>query len=183
VGALGGRVADATPEVPAWRQVAAALRTVRDADNRPQAVSLELAPASLGRVRIEATLRDGVLDVKLRTETDNALDVLRAGMAELRRDVEAAGVKSGRLEVRALERSSGDHTGDALHERQPGSPGLYADVEPGAGGERGSGRWRSGGDGTSPGLAGTGPLPLPAAVAAGSAATRGLSHHRLDLRL
>jgi flagellar hook-length control protein FliK len=177
---VSGRVPDAEPAVPAWRQVAAALRTVRDADKSPQAVSLELAPASLGRVRIEATLRNGVLDVRLHAETDQAHHALRTGMAELRRDVEATGVKSGRLEVQAFDRTNGDHAGDALDGRRPDTPTSLADGEPGVGGEQGSGRWRPG-EGGSPSGA-TGARPSLGAVA-DRTVDPDSSSNRLDLHL
>ena len=64
-------------------------------------VVLELHPAELGAVRVELSLDRGIVHLGLRAEVEGTGELLRAALPELRSQLDAAGLTSGRVSVDA----------------------------------------------------------------------------------
>jgi flagellar hook-length control protein FliK len=74
-------------------------------------ITVEVAPESLGPVRLEVTLREGEVQVVLTGSSDAGRDALRAALPDLRRAVEEAGITAGSLEVSAERFTGQDRPG------------------------------------------------------------------------
>ncbi|MCC7293908.1 MAG: flagellar hook-length control protein FliK [Phycisphaerales bacterium] len=61
--------------------------------------TLDLKPAELGRVRIEASMEDGRLELVIQTQTAEAREVLGGRLAELREALQQQGVQPGAFEL------------------------------------------------------------------------------------
>jgi flagellar hook-length control protein FliK len=86
-----------TPPVPA--QVLAAVSPFVRGDDGSYAVQLQLHPHDLGAVQVTVDVRHGEISVQLHTPDTAAQDALRDGLADLRRQLEEQGLRTGSMEV------------------------------------------------------------------------------------
>ena len=97
----------ATPAAPAARptppdahvQVARIVRPLRLSQDGSYELALDLTPAELGRVRIDVELRGATIHLSLRADNPATRDLLQNSMDQLRRELEAAGLQAGNLDV------------------------------------------------------------------------------------
>ena len=85
------------PPVPA--QVLAAVSPLLRGDDGSYAVQLQLHPHDLGAVQVTVDVRHGEISVQLHTPDAAAQDALRDGLADLRRQLEEQGLRTGSMEV------------------------------------------------------------------------------------
>jgi flagellar hook-length control protein FliK len=80
-------------------QVVRAVAPLRRLADGTHNVVLELHPAELGAVRVELSLDRGVVHLGLRAEVEGTSQLLRDALPELRSQLDAAGLTSGRVSV------------------------------------------------------------------------------------
>lgn len=107
-------------DAPVVAQVVPALTDLVQRGNGSHRITLELAPAALGEVRVVMTVRDGVVHVQL-AAGEAARRTLREGSPELTRMLEQIGATEARVVLREL--PSGVGSGAAGHLDQ-GGPGT-----------------------------------------------------------
>lgn len=110
---------------------------------RRSSAKLQLNPPNLGRVQIDIQMRDNVLQISVRTESDEAAAVLRERADMLRAALEHYGIQIDRFDI---EWDTGTNE-QAAREDALGQPGPNADSSRAAGGEAASGEKASGDDG------------------------------------
>ena len=109
---------------PAATQVLSALGPALEGPDGSYSMSLQLYPEELGAVQVEISLRNGELSLALRSPDAEAVEVLRAAVADLRTQLESTGLRSADVSVdlgqgsrreQAEQRSPADRTrpGDA----------------------------------------------------------------------
>lgn len=84
-------------------------------------LTIELRPATLGLVRLEVTLEDGTLHVRVHAEDPASRRLLAQSLTDLRTALTDAGIDAGRLDV-------GDPGG--RHDPSGGAPGDHAPGRP-----------------------------------------------------
>lgn len=92
-------------------------------------LTIELRPATLGLVRLEITLEDGTLHVRVHAEDPASRRLLAQSMAELRTALTGAGIDAGRLDVGdpgGRDHPSGGTDGEHPGERPAGRPAPAA---------------------------------------------------------
>jgi flagellar hook-length control protein FliK len=90
----------ARPATPV-EQVVKAVAPLRRLADGTHNVVLELHPAELGAVRVELSLDRGIVHLGLRADVEGTGHLLRAALPELRSQLDAAGLTSGRVSVDA----------------------------------------------------------------------------------
>ena len=80
-------------------QVLAAVSPFVRGDDGSYAVQLQLHPHDLGAVQVTVDVRHGEISVQLHTPDAAAQDALRDGLADLRRQLEEQGLRTGSMEV------------------------------------------------------------------------------------
>ena len=93
------RVGPAVPAPPVPAQVLAAVSPLLRGDDGSYAVQLQLHPHDLGAVQVTVDVRHGEISVQLHTPDAAAQDALRDGLADLRRQLEEQGLRTGSMEV------------------------------------------------------------------------------------
>ncbi len=94
-----------------------------------RSLSLRLDPPELGRVTVRLTMRQGEVVATLRTETNQARDMLLTGGDQLRRNLEVQGVKLGNFDVFSNEDDGGatengyDWDRGGMHDAEEGFSG------------------------------------------------------------
>ena len=87
------------PAAPVPTQVLAAVSPFVRGDDGSYAVQLQLHPHDLGAVQVTVDVRHGEISVHLHTPDGAAQDALRDGLADLRRQLEEQGLRTGSMEV------------------------------------------------------------------------------------
>ncbi len=87
------------PASPVPAQVLAAVSPLVRGDDGSYAVQLQLHPHDLGAVQVTVDVRHGEISVQLHTPDAAAQDALRDGLADLRRQLEDQGLRTGSMEV------------------------------------------------------------------------------------
>lgn len=72
---------------------------LQSAQNGTQNLTLQLAPAELGRITVVLSLQQGEMKATIRAEQPESADVLREQMAELKTSLEEQGIKVKELDV------------------------------------------------------------------------------------
>lgn len=100
-------------------------------------VEIRLQPEALGHVRVEVTVRDGVVRARFEAESEQARGLLRSELDRLRSMLEHRGLRVERLEIASdrAERESPAGTDDGR-----GGWRMPAEDEPGGGGREAAGR-------------------------------------------
>ena len=94
-------------------------------------ITIELAPAELGRVRLRVTLDDGVIHVRVHADDPASRRLLARSMGELRHALVDAGVRAGDLDVRDQAWSGPRDDGHAGAGSEPRADAVHAaDVAP-----------------------------------------------------
>jgi flagellar hook-length control protein FliK len=118
------------------RFVQRVVRAFEAAGDRGGTVRLRLHPRELGSLRLEATIRNGVMNARLEVETASARSMLLENLTVLRERLAEQDVKVGRFDVELTDRSAGgssERTGDhpQSHDRpRDDTPRRGADPEP-----------------------------------------------------
>jgi len=108
----------AAPSSPVHQLVEVVTTSARGPGRTHRAV-VELTPPELGTVRLEIRLRDGSIDLHVRADNEKTATLLRSHLEQLREELEAAGLTTGRLEV-GIGASGGEHVGS--FSEQPDRP-------------------------------------------------------------
>lgn len=116
----------ASPPPPVPDQLVSHVSPLLDGPDGTHEVTIELAPADLGRVRLEVTLDDGVLHVRLHAEDPTSRRLLAGTMGELRATLAEAGIHAGELDV-----GDGAHRGFGDDGPDHGDTGGRGDRRPG----------------------------------------------------
>jgi flagellar hook-length control protein FliK len=103
-------------------QVVKAVAPLRRLADGTHNIVLELHPAELGAVRVELSLDRGIIHLGLRADTEGTGQLLRAALPELRSQLDAAGLTSGRVSV------DNGHAGQA-GQRGDGQPAWRTDPD------------------------------------------------------
>jgi flagellar hook-length control protein FliK len=128
--------APAAPIQPPHTQIVSAVTPLRQEGDGSYTLSLELHPAELGRVHVEVHMNGGELSLHIRAENQDAGNLLRHSLSDLRRELQAAGVGVGDLEV-GVDGQSSRHG--------PTTPGMSnGGGDRRSNGGQGSGRGRGG---------------------------------------
>jgi flagellar hook-length control protein FliK len=92
-------------------------------------VSVRLHPHELGAVQVDVQLQDGRVHLRLQAETETGLETLRESLPALRRELEAAGVSAGSLDLSAW---GEQQQGTPTPRRDPAAPAFSLDgaIEP-----------------------------------------------------
>src|SRR5690606_6554831 len=96
---MADRRAELAEQVLRTEELADSLRASFRRGERASSLSIQLHPAELGAVRVEARLVDGVTHLVLRAEQPAALDRLGGALDQLRADLADAGIDLGDLEL------------------------------------------------------------------------------------
>lgn len=115
----------APPPPPVTDQLVSHVSPLLDGPDGTHELTIELAPAELGRVRLEVTLDDGVLHVRLHAEDPTSRRLLAGTMGELRATLAQAGIHAGELDV-----GDGAHRGFGDDGPDHGDPGGQTDRRP-----------------------------------------------------
>jgi flagellar hook-length control protein FliK len=121
-----------TPPAPVAQQLVEHVTALATGPDGTHELTIELAPADLGRVQLEVRLGDGVLDVRVHADDPGTRRLLAGSLGDLRSALSEAGIAAGHLDVgdpRRDERSgtrrdpampTDDSTTDARAVRAPG---------------------------------------------------------------
>jgi flagellar hook-length control protein FliK len=131
-GPLAGPLGSALPERPIAAQLAGPIATMRTAGPGEHVLVVRVSPASIGPVRVLAHITADGVRIELLGGTDQARELLRAALPDLRRDLAAVGLQATNLTL-----------GSAGYD-QPGAgtgfgTGAGLDGRPGAGGRGNAG--------------------------------------------
>src|SRR6185295_17960902 len=91
-------------------RIVGAARMLRNGPGAPSTLTVTLEPATLGRVRVELTSRDGSLAVRLHAEHQHGVRAIGAGLDALRDALEAEGLRLADVGVGL----AGNHAGRDL---------------------------------------------------------------------
>ncbi|NUQ60999.1 MAG: flagellar hook-length control protein FliK, partial [Pirellulales bacterium] len=138
-----GKEGAETTQADRARFVQRVARAFESLGDRGGSVRLRLHPPELGSLRLEVTVRSGVMTARLEAETPAAQAMLRENLPMLRERLAEQNIRVERFDVDLMDRSGGGSAGWAEsdanarnHEYRPGSrrsdPGDGR-VEPGAG--------------------------------------------------
>ena len=97
----------AVPDVDANRFLQRVARAFQAADERGGEVRLRLSPPELGSLRLEVTVREGVLTARVETETSSARTILLDNLPQLRERLAEQGMKIEKFDVDVSDRQSG----------------------------------------------------------------------------
>src|SRR5207244_2708565 len=100
VAAPSGPATPAPPEPPA-AQIVRVVTPLRHSADGSYRLAVELHPAELGRVNLDIELRQGSVHLRIDAESEQARDALRAALPDLRRELEAGGLRPGTLDLGA----------------------------------------------------------------------------------
>jgi flagellar hook-length control protein FliK len=108
---------------PVGGQIARHVAVLRGGPDGTHSMTVVLAPESLGRVEVSVTLSQGTVELTLRGAQEHGRAALVDALPDLRRDLEAAGLTCGRLDV---ERGTRDGSGPSQQQwaGRPGDPGA-----------------------------------------------------------
>lgn len=95
------------PDVDANRFLQRVARAFQAADERGGEVRLRLSPPELGALRLEVTVREGVLTARVETETSSARTILLDNLPQLRERLAEQGMKIEKFDVDVSGRQSG----------------------------------------------------------------------------
>ncbi len=123
------------------RRVARAFRTMSD---RVDSVRLRLNPPELGALRLEITVRNGVMTARMEAETVTARNLLLDNLPALRERLAEQDIKIDRFDVDLMDRSSGglrqqsadDANSDGSGGRGPSRSGTETQSDSDTGSER-----------------------------------------------
>ena len=91
-------------------------------NEQTQTLTIQLHPAELGAITVEARLVDGVTHLHLAPESASTTERLASSMADLRHQLARAGVDLGDLDLgERRDRSAGDATSDPTRRRDDGT--------------------------------------------------------------
>jgi flagellar hook-length control protein FliK len=134
--APAGQAAPAAPALPTPPAAQLAMRIVPlrlDADGVHR-LTVNLHPADLGPVQVVAEIRNGEISVQLSGATDAGHDALRDALADLRRDLQAAGFTNCTLDLRqGNPQQDQARQGLPNDNRDGGAPGTPGGSRPAAG--------------------------------------------------
>ncbi|MEX2254424.1 MAG: flagellar hook-length control protein FliK [Acidimicrobiia bacterium] len=104
---------------PATTQVARAVESLRRVGGG-HGITLELSPPELGTIHLDVRVHDGVVSVRVRAESVATGDALRDGLADLQRQLEDLGLRTGHLSVG--QQQARDNPRPAPHDDRPDAP-------------------------------------------------------------
>lgn len=122
--------APATP-APLAQQLVEHVTPLAGGPDGTHELTIELRPASLGRVQLEVTLQDGVLHVLVQADDPGSRRLLAQSLTDLRAALTEAGVTAGQLDVG--DPGSGDARANADTGTDGRSPGTRPHVGAGDG--------------------------------------------------
>lgn len=125
--------------------MASALRELRSQPDGGRQLTIHLVPEELGPVRVEATIRAGVVDVRLAAEAPATRALLADALPWLRADLDGTGMRAGILDVAPHAPAGPSPTGSAQPDGRGDPPGAGA-AHGGLGARTGAGA----GDGAGP---------------------------------
>lgn len=113
------------PHPPVAQQVVDHVTPLLDGPDGTHELTIELRPATLGRVQLEVTLDDGVLHVRVTADDPGSRRLLAQAMDDLRAVLTDAGIATGDIDVgdpRAGDWSRSDHHDDPSGRGGAGTP-------------------------------------------------------------
>lgn len=110
-------------------------------------LTLKLAPASLGEVRIQMTLEGGAVRARFESASGEARELMAAGLGALRAALEARGLRVESLEVASEPHERAERPAVAEPPRSEPQPEARQGEQSGRGGDRGDAGGRSAADG------------------------------------
>lgn len=87
-------------------------------------IRLRLSPAELGSLRLDVTVKDGVLSARIEAETDHARQVLTDNLPQLRERLGEQGIKIERFDIDLMNQSGGELARDAGQQANDGQRGT-----------------------------------------------------------
>lgn len=118
-------VAPAAPAVP--EQLVSLVSPLRRSPDGTHRMSLQLRPEELGEVTVDVRVLGTQISLHLRADVSATTDLLRASLADLRLELEAAGFDAGSLDVGADGREA-PHGDDDRGARRPEPAGAATSV-------------------------------------------------------
>lgn len=117
--------APAGPTPPVARQLVDHVAPLVEGPDGTHELTIELRPATLGRVQLEVTLEDGVLHVRVHADDPASRRLLGQSLGDLRSALADAGISTGNLDVgdpgsggsRTAGRDAADRTGPGASDR------------------------------------------------------------------
>jgi flagellar hook-length control protein FliK len=106
------------PTVDPARFVGRVARAIETAQERGGPINLRLSPPELGSMRIELSLKDGVMNAKVETETASARQALLDNLPALRDKLANQNVRIERFEVDVRRDAQGDQSNRGPQQRQ-----------------------------------------------------------------
>ena len=109
---------EAAPQVDATRFVGRVAKAFQTAHERGGTLNLRLSPPELGSLRLELTVRDGVMNASLQAETDSARRVLLDHLPALRDRLAEQNIRIERFDVDVRRDGSGGSPDDRTAQQQ-----------------------------------------------------------------
>jgi flagellar hook-length control protein FliK len=119
--ARGPRQASDTPEAPQVdpaRFVSRVARAIETAQDRGGPLNLRLSPPELGSMRLELSVKQGVMSAKIETETAAARQTLLDNLPSLRDRLAEQNVRIDRFDVNVRRETNGDQSNQGPQQRQ-----------------------------------------------------------------
>jgi flagellar hook-length control protein FliK len=151
-GKIGGAGREANPTMDRVRFVQRVEQAFAALGNRGGSIRLKLSPPELGSLRLEITVRKGVMKARLEAETASAKNLLLENLPALRERLAQQDIKVQQFDVELMDRSPGGSSEQTAPQGDSGgSPGDYrpprprlADHAPASAPASGSRRWPGG---------------------------------------
>ncbi len=121
-------VVTSAPPPPVAQQLVEHVSPLVDGPDGTHELTIELRPATLGRVQLEITLEDGLLHVRVQADDPSSRRLLAQSLGELRAALTDAGIRAGNLDIdnpRDGQRGDGG-AGDGQVPHRPSAPGTGA---------------------------------------------------------
>lgn len=101
-------------------RVSRAFQTIGEAGGQ---LRLRLSPAELGSLRLDVTVKEGVLSARIEAETEHARQVLTDNLPQLRERLGEQGIKIERFDIDLMNQSGGELARDAGQQANDGQRG------------------------------------------------------------
>ncbi|MBX7072850.1 MAG: flagellar hook-length control protein FliK [Pirellulales bacterium] len=101
-------------------RVSRAFQTIGETGGK---LRLRLSPAELGSLKLDVTVKDGVLSARIEAETDHARQVLTDNLPQLRERLGEQGIKIERFDIDLMNQSGGELARDAGQQANDGQRG------------------------------------------------------------
>ncbi|KGH46255.1 hypothetical protein IN07_13035, partial [Modestobacter caceresii] len=137
--AVTGAPVPAPAETPVAAQLGRQLAVLQNAPDGSQTMTVVLTPDDLGPVSVQVTVTRGVLEVTLHGAHEAGRQALLDALPDLRRELDGAGLTTGRVEVGADSGNagSGARTAQELFDARAGQQGRSGQPDQQGGSRRG----------------------------------------------